>query len=123
MRCRPFGTNGEQTSLDGLATASYNHISMNLRRPTSLHWSGPRSRGTILPRALRPPLSPPRVRLNQSQTTAVRSRLKAVEPPPVAPAERPGVRSEKMQALEAVLLLAHEPLPTRKLSQYANLAD
>lgn len=28
-----------------------------------------------------------------------------------------------MQALEAVLLLAHEPLPSRKLSQYANLAD
>lgn len=33
------------------------------------------------------------------------------------------MRGEKMQALEAVLLLAHEPLPSRKLSQYANLAD
>lgn len=35
----------------------------------------------------------------------------------------PGARGPKTQALEAVLLVAGEPLSSRKLSQYANLAD
>jgi segregation and condensation protein B len=34
-----------------------------------------------------------------------------------------GGRDERMQRLEAVLFLAKEPLHSRKLSQYANLAD
>src|SRR5688500_6307192 len=32
-------------------------------------------------------------------------------------------RDERMRRLEAVLLLAREPLSSRKLAQYANLAD
>lgn len=40
-----------------------------------------------------------------------------------AGAESGGVRDERMQRLEAVLFLAREPLNSRKLSQYANLAD
>lgn len=34
-----------------------------------------------------------------------------------------GERDERMRRLEAVLLLAREPLSSRKLAQYANLAD
>lgn len=49
-------------------------------------------------------------------------------PPETKPARarrvnRRWLRSEKLQRLEAVLFLAREPLPSRKLSQYANLAD
>ena len=36
---------------------------------------------------------------------------------------RQRVRDHRLQRLEAVLFLAREPLTTRKLSQYANLAD
>jgi len=35
----------------------------------------------------------------------------------------PNVRDHRMQRLESVLFLAREPLTSRKLSQYANLAD
>lgn len=36
---------------------------------------------------------------------------------------RPDSRDEKTRRLEAILFLAREPLSSRKLSQYANLAD
>lgn len=35
----------------------------------------------------------------------------------------PNIRDHRMQRLESVLFLAREPLTSRKLSQYANLAD
>jgi len=38
-------------------------------------------------------------------------------------APRPDGRDHRLQRLEAVLFLAREPLTSRKLSQYANLAD
>jgi segregation and condensation protein B len=41
----------------------------------------------------------------------------------IADSEPGGSRDERMQRLEAVLFLAREPLNSRKLSQYANLAD
>lgn len=37
--------------------------------------------------------------------------------------EGPEIRGRRMQRLEAVLFLAKEPLPTRKIAQLANLAD
>lgn len=37
--------------------------------------------------------------------------------------ESTGIRDRKIQRLEAILFLAREPLPSRKLSQYSNLAD
>src|SRR4051794_36440915 len=47
------------------------------------------------------------------------------EPPPASTrrVNRRWLRDEKLQRLEAVLFIAREPLPSRKLSQYANLAD
>ena len=34
-----------------------------------------------------------------------------------------GIRDDRIRRLEAILFLTREPLPSRKLSQYANLAD
>ena len=48
-----------------------------------------------------------------------RQATKAVAPEAAAE----GLRDERMRRLEAVLLLAREPLSSRKLAQYANLAD
>jgi segregation and condensation protein B len=46
-----------------------------------------------------------------------------VPPPPPQESPAPGEREEALRRLEAVLFLAREPLTSRKLSQYANLAD
>jgi segregation and condensation protein B len=45
-----------------------------------------------------------------------------VEDDPVAYIE-PGKRDERIRRLETILLLSREALPSRKLAQYANLAD
>jgi segregation and condensation protein B len=95
---------------------------MRQRSSLAKLWAGPRARGTLSPCAHRQPIAPPRVQQNLTRRPS-RRREEKPAPPPVAQVEQPGMRGEKMQALEAVLLLAHEPLPSRKLSQYANLAD
>ncbi len=54
----------------------------------------------------------------------------SVEPPSLRgessdrrPAGTGGQRDGKLQRVEAILLLAREPIPSRKLSEFANLAD
>lgn len=59
-------------------------------------------------------------RLDPPPTTAVAGRPPRGTATAVAPE---GGRDERMRRLEAVLLLAREPLSSRKLAQYANLAD
>lgn len=49
--------------------------------------------------------------------------LRADRPAVAAAAEPRGLRDHRLRRLEAILFLAREPLSTRKLSQYANLAD
>lgn len=60
--------------------------------------------------------------------SSVPSPLPILVPPPTAPTRTASdgdesLRETARQRLEAVLFLAREPLNTRKLSQYANLAD
>ena len=63
----------------------------------------------------RTPLNTP-----QRGVAALQRHLARDEP---AVEESTGLRDRKIQRLEAILFLAREPLPTRKLSQFSNLAD
>src|SRR5687768_10599610 len=56
-------------------------------------------------------------------------RIQVLAPAPAAARERKtaarasSARDERLKRLESILLLAREPLSSRKLSDYANLAD
>jgi len=67
------------------------------------------------------PLGRPR-RPKQGSPTA-HHRLSAAPEAAAPPAEGPCVRDVELARLEAVLLVAREPLPSRKLAQLASLAD
>jgi segregation and condensation protein B len=69
---------------------------------------------------------PSRLSAPRLAATHRRAGSDGIRPDPPAAAidgERPGAGDGRLSRLEAVLFVAREPLSTRKLSQYANLAD
>jgi len=86
-------------------------------------WAGPRYRNRGKSSARRQAVAPPRKRWNLACLPRRARPRPATAPEAELASLPPGKRDERLQALEAVLFLANEPLNTRKIAQFANLAD